>query len=401
MRFHDLIASSSRWFVQFKNSRSALLKGVGRIGLGIACLHFAVVRPLSERTDRLGTEVAAVSQRMDGLASARIGVENANDLLAALAAQESSLQQARQSLAELRTLRAAIDEEARLTATAQSKLNQLLELQSRLNDATGEIEAAHRSVDSLAAMIGRAEALGTQSAARSADMQRALDTVQRFGDLKDQLLTHADTLGPAVEQWEQARKLHASLVSSEADSRLASERSQKLIELSQAIGTVSEESLQSAAVTADGLLAIQETLALEDAARTAQAERTLTQLLAIQSELSGRTDDVVVAIENLDLLNEFQQELSRELAGLEPMREQLTRLTLLKETIARVAAMVSPLAELSSLRRLDDKEVRAMAREILEQRTARAEKEQDSPASRSAGLFDGTVERPVPEPRVE
>jgi hypothetical protein len=404
MRTQDLLSRRPRWLARLIVKRKSLWMGAAKLGLGLACLQYAVVRPLASRTERLGTEVRAVSQRMDGLVASRAGVENANDLLTALAAQESSLRQARQALTEIRMLRAGIEDEARQTSLAQDRLAKLLELQSQLAASGRQIESAQGAVESLAALTGRAEALGTNSAARLADLQRAIDMLDRLGALKDGLLADAETIDAAAQQMDAARQVYSSLAASGDAVREARERSDELIQLAETVGVVGKESLESAARNVDGLIAVHDTLADAETLRLQEAERTLRQLLAIEAELGGKTGDVAAAVENLDLLSDFHKELTRQLATLEGLRRELSEIALLKDTVDRVSAAVGPLAELSSLRRMNDAEVRSMARQILEQRTAQTG---DEPASvpvkgmpRSV-VGEGTVERIVPEPRAE
>lgn len=404
MRTQDLLSRRPRWLARLIVRRKSLLMGAAKLGLGLACLQFAVVRPLASRTERLGDDVREVTMRMDGLAASRAGVENANDLLTALAAQESSLRQARQALTEIRMLRVGIEEEARKSSLAQDRLEKLLDLQAKLAASGRQIESAQAAVESLAALTGRAEALGTNSASRLADLQRALDTLQRLGALKDGLLADAETIDAAAKQMDQMRQIYSSLAASDETAQQARERSDELIGLAETIGSVTGESLETAARNADGLIAVHDTLADAEAMRLQQAERTLRQLLAIESELSGKTGDVAAAVENLDLLSDFQKELTRQLATLDGLRLELSEIALLKDTVDRVSAMVGPLAELSSLRRMSDAEVRSMARQILEQRTAQTEPAPASvptKASLQPAVSDGTVERIVPEPRAK
>jgi hypothetical protein len=128
----------------------------------------------------------------------------------------------------------------------------------------------------------------------------------------------------------------------------------------------------SASDNASDLLALHDLLADAKSLRLSDAEANLRAMLTTQSELLRATPQIGAAAENLELLTSFQSELTKQLGSLTQVRKELMEIALLRETVAAVASAVGPLAELSDLRRLDPDQVRAMAREILDRRTAQA-----------------------------
>ncbi|MFO0203870.1 MAG: hypothetical protein ACK528_12160, partial [Alphaproteobacteria bacterium] len=73
-----------------------------------------------------------------------------------------------------------------------------------------------------------------------------------------------------------------------------------------------------------------------------------------------------------------------------------TELLLMETYVARAVKMVQPLAELGSLRRNSEPEIRAAAREILNRREERMAME-SSKFAESAGEYNPPV-KPVPNP---
>ena len=94
-------------------------------------------------------------------------------------------------------------------------------------------------------------------------------------------------------------------------------------------------------------------------------------MLRLQAELGQQTDRVASAIHNLELLDDFQSEVSTHVQSLAGLRRTLVELAMMETTVGRVAQVMAPLTELSNLRRLSQSEVREAARVILNGRTTR------------------------------
>ena len=101
------------------------------------------------------------------------------------------------------------------------------------------------------------------------------------------------------------------------------------------------------------------------------AGENLNTLIQLQESLTAQTDRVTAAIENLEVLDDLQSEVSGHVRSLTALRQSFVELAMMETTVGRIANIMSPLTELSSLRRLNPNEVRAAARMILDGRSTR------------------------------
>ena len=104
------------------------------------------------------------------------------------------------------------------------------------------------------------------------------------------------------------------------------------------------------------------------------AAANLESMVQLQNTLSAQTQQVASAVQNLELIDEFQSEVTNHFRSMDGLRRNLMDLALLEPSVNKVAQVLQPLTDISNLRRLDDNEVRAAARIILDRRNARLSK---------------------------
>ncbi|MFM8725648.1 MAG: hypothetical protein ACKON9_11050, partial [Planctomycetaceae bacterium] len=124
----------------------------------------------------------------------------------------------------------------------------------------------------------------------------------------------------------------------------------------------------------------------------------LNLLLSIQDALAAGTEQVAIAVQNLEILDEFQQEATRHINSLAVLRRTLMEIALMESSIVRVASVIQPLTEIVNLRRLGDDEVREAARVVLDRRNSRVgrlDNETDSISKPETVTPDGSVPVPV------
>ena len=83
----------------------------------------------------------------------------------------------------------------------------------------------------------------------------------------------------------------------------------------------------------------------------------------------AQTRGVAEAIQTLEVLSGFRDELGAQIQSLAGLRHDLVELSLMETSVAKVARMMKPLVEMGNLRRLSNDELRHVARSILEGRT--------------------------------
>ncbi len=97
-------------------------------------------------------------------------------------------------------------------------------------------------------------------------------------------------------------------------------------------------------------------------------------------------------------MDAFRVEMTSHVASLEAIRRTFVELAMMESTIGRVAQVIQPLAQISSLTHLNDDEVRAAARSILDRRATRMSRQTDSAEPERVAEQSGGVPLP-PEAR--
>ena len=232
------------------------------------------------------------------------------------------------------------------------------------------------------------------------DTTRSANVAEELLALQNRILS-ADELALSAENVERLLALQNQLV---ADDRLqldqADLNAEELLALQCLILSAGDLNLSSE--NAERLLALQNQLVVDERLQLDQADTNLEDLIVVQQLIAAQTQQIADSIDGLELLTDFQGEMNGQLAGLEDLRRQLTELILLETTVARAMEALEPLASMQNLRRLDEEEVRDVARQILErrrERMARGESKYDVPAP--VEIEQPEVHRLVPEPPVE
>ncbi|MFV0444858.1 MAG: hypothetical protein ACK5Q5_14900 [Planctomycetaceae bacterium] len=365
-----------------------------------SAVHFTVAKPLQAKITQMEQQLVVSHEQMSALSALRGTAHQGQDLLSALQAQHESLANAEQALADIRKLRMDLEREARMTNAASTQLSRLGELQRQLGNVGQQTTELTQVLDRLTRLNGRIEQLAAPTDESLAKVEQAERALSMVNTLQQRLTEQNASLPAALAAVESTIGLQQSLADINADSAAAGEQAQQLIDLARGLNTVDPQAIAEASDRASDLLAMQDLLADAEALRLKQAENNLRQLLGSHASLVRSTPEIAAAAENLELLTAFQSELNDQIQSLVAVRKDLNEVALLRDTIVRVAEAMQPLAELSNLRRLDADQVRAMAREILERRTAqvlptdvRTEK-----VGPSSPLLDIGDDIPVPAP---
>jgi hypothetical protein len=367
------------------------------LALQWAALSTTLSRPLGRDIARLQSEVASASARMDQLVASRGSACHVQDLLSALEAQRVSLDSAEQALADIRQLRMNLEQEARRTAAAASALGRMAHVQQQLVQAGQHTGEAAATVEQFAQLQSRVEGLAEPSQAGLSAAEQADAALKLLASLQSRLASQNAALPAALASVDQADRLHAALAAAGQQAVAAEENSERLLQIAAGLNTVEAGQVDVASQHAADLLALHDLLADGRGLRLDAAESNLRALLATQSELVRATPQIGAAAENLELLCAFQDELTRQLGALTQVRKDLLEVTMLRHTVAAVAEAVGPLAELAEMRQLDADHVRAMAREILDRRTAQAITSED-PAALPLPASSPADSLVVPEP---
>ena len=108
--------------------------------------------------------------------------------------------------------------------------------------------------------------------------------------------------------------------------------------------------------------------------------------------LSEQSVEVAAAIQNLEIMEDFQTEVASHVKSLETLRRTLVDIAMMESTVGRVAQMIAPLSEIGNLRRLSETEVRDAARIILDRRSTRISQTGETAPQVSGTEFGTTTE---------
>ncbi|MEZ6055248.1 MAG: hypothetical protein R3C01_00960 [Planctomycetaceae bacterium] len=361
-----------QWLTKFLTAqRKKLLMAVAGVGLGLGAMHFTFVRPMVNEIHSLKCEVSTLKSDVQSLTGTQAGVGKTNDLLHGLALQEQSFDAARGSFDRIRSFREQVEQEARRTSEAVASLREIQQLQSELTAVAPATAQANDSIADIAKLQARVTEVGQSAVAQQSEIDKADSVLTSLAELKGRVLEQQGQLDVAQEQLKAYQQLRQELIAAADDLELAITSAEGMRELT---GSIANEGQQVAKAreTVTGLLTLHDTLADAEGLRLPEARRNLIDLFNMRAELNENTAEVAAAAENLELLIEFQSELTTRLADIKGLRRDLVELSMLKETVDRVSEAVRPLAELTDFKRLNEDDMRAYARRILERRTAQS-----------------------------
>ncbi|REJ97027.1 MAG: hypothetical protein DWQ29_00345 [Planctomycetota bacterium] len=359
-------------FIRNVNWKS-LLAGAA---IGMIGVHLVSVRPTIDRIARLERQVADVEVGVHRVAAAGENVGAANSLLAALNAQAAEVEAARESLAAIDNLRLALQTEVDRAAEAEASLNRLTALNSQLIEADELRSEAAAAIDEVERLQAKVIALSNPTETAGRQIATTLATLDDVNALQSRLIETGENTTRSANVAEELVALQCMILSA-GDLDLSEQNAERLI-------------------------ALQNQLIVDERLQLDQADTNLEDLIVMQKMIANQTAQIADSIDSLELLTDFQGEMNGQLAGLEDLRRQLTELILLETTVTRAMEALEPLASMQNLRRLDQEEVRDVARLILEQRRerlARAGSKYDVPAPPAVEVPE--VHRLVPEPPVE
>jgi hypothetical protein len=389
-------------------SPTTLIRGVkwptflSGLTLGLVILHVCTTGPLTDQVRQLQQQLGAMRSDVSRLASASSNVQQAGSLLAAINEQQTHIAAARQTLQSIEQLHRDVRTEAARAVEAHQALDGLVAINSRLIGARQQLEPAGSALKELRDLQSEITMLGQSAAASREELQSTDAALAELNRLKGQVVAAAEQIDTAEAALADLRTIRDDVIDAGTGTADAQTAIDGLAMLQASIPTVDE--VATAADNAEQLIALQRTLAADERLSLEQAGVNLDQLLSLQTTIAEQSEQLADSIDTLDLMSEFQEEFRGQLSQVEQLRRQATELMLLESTLTRAFNALAPLAELGDLRRLDENEMKEVARMLLERRRSRvgmAESKIRSPAPvEEAVVEEDTLDRPVPTPPV-
>jgi hypothetical protein len=338
------------------------------LAMGLVIMQMLVGQQVSRRMDLLTVQMADTQAQMELLVGSSDDVAQANDLLSRLVAQKSQLRAATDTMVELQRLRAQVERDSHRIDKAVSALEKIQKLQSELASRGPQMEQAVRTVDSSITLQSKIAEMSRNLPMQAAGIDEAQDVLTQLAQLKQKALNEENNIAAAHEQMHSMTTLVKGLTVAGDKMLQARTAASELLALKDLL-TMNEEGLDRSQMSADKLIALQQQLSAVPAIRVDEARNNMLAMVEMQQKLSGQTRQIAENVENLELMADFHTVLNEQLTTMEGIRRQLTDLVLMESTIARAARVLSPLAEISTIRGLrDDNEVREAARRVLDRR---------------------------------
>lgn len=361
--------------------------GLTLIGIAIAFLAMDILlrRPLMNELASVKRNLANVEKGLHDLVGVKDVAWETNHLLSALQAQKRQLESARAALGDVREFRMSVESEAQQTGDAVAALDRIAELQKRVvsqREQSADVEQVLANIVKMhenlisqkpaqqeaVTSVNRLVELHQQvrDAAKESDV--AAVEVQKLGDLRTKVLENAAGV-------EEAQRGAAELIALKDSVRKADdvatvqEAANQLLALRDSLRS-SDDSTEQSQAHANELLTLRDGLAanVED---TQIAHRHWASVRKLEADVKVAGADIANAIETLELLTDLGTELRGQTQLLAGLRQTLTEVAMLETTIGRAMRVLEPLAQLKNLTRLNEAEVRAAARAILEQRNSK------------------------------
>lgn len=306
---------------------------------GLLAMHLMVVRPMNAKVGTLRTQLVVVENELDELVGESNQAWQTNNLLSALRSHHRQLSQASASLATIRQFRQDVETEAKNTKAASATLDRLASLQGQLIGQDENADIADRALKEMIA-------------------------------LRNGLIEERQTLPDAIAALNEIADVLRLAASESAEAELAESGLKQLTALRTQL-TAEADHLPAAQESATKLIALREQLSgNSDDFKT--AEQNLTGLLRIQSNLGDQTIAVADAVQTLEILTDFNDEIRRHVNSLQGIRLSLMEIALMETVVGRVARTLDPLIQIGNLRRLGDAEIREAARVILKGRASKS-----------------------------
>lgn len=385
----------------------------GMLTAGLACgflgMYFTVTQPMASRMQLLETDIALMQTEMHQLVGTRDDLWKTNDLLTGLRQQQRQLAEAQQALASIRHMRNDLVALMDQHELAMSSLTQVAGLQASLIGNHADLVQSREAVTRIETLQQDLVALGTAAEEQQGSIAMANQTLDRVEALASKAMQQEESLAMASSVIDTVDRLTGSLMAREEPLAMSAAVVRQVESLQDQLQLQAEQ-LPRAAATLEQMTALENQLASRDPALTKQAQENLAALTHLGRELSTGTARIASAVQTIELLEDFQTEVTSQAEALTNMRRDLMEITFLESTVKQTLQVLKPLIQLTDMRRMSDAEVREAARVIIDRRIAdsRLRKEieantrmaeRDIPTPRVSPREDGTIEeRQVPPP---
>ncbi|MCA9077119.1 MAG: hypothetical protein KDA93_18985 [Planctomycetaceae bacterium] len=407
-------------------------------------LHLMTTQPLHRRIDGLTAEVARLHAGIENIAGSADNTSQANDLLSNLTVQGERVREARVAIDEMRRFEREVRSQGHAAGHTLNLVRNIGRLQDEIIQQGSQITQLEDSLDDLSAFQMQVHGLTSAAAREFVGVDHATQLVKELGALKQDVEIQAKDLELASENLRQLGALKTRVAIEAVDLEIAEAQFARLVDLKESVAQVSSDQINTAEMRlneltslkqmiieggedlamalglsdsllslknslltrggrvdvarkhADGLLSLEDALADDAHLSIGHAQENLDALVAIEKRLVSQDEQIIAAVESLELMSDLQNEFVASVGGLDTIRRGLMELAMLESTVVRTVASLEPLMDLTNLRRLSADDLQVVARGMLEQRASRvaACDPEVAPSSNSNDRFDTLVPYP-------
>ncbi len=378
---HDQLVAAQQTVVRLKNLQQEIETEARKVGTSMAALQ--QLAHLQNTLTSKRTDFENASNALDTIVALEARVR---DLGETVPAQTATLDTAKTAVVNFGQFAIRTIEQGQTIEPATSALTQLAQVRDQAIATGQKTDAALQSISGLASVTQAATLAGEKT-------DVAVASIQGLGELKTAVIAQQAQTVEARTQLAEMAAVQQSVIDQDATTSSAATAVTALTNLKAQIAD-GVPGIELAQTNANQMVVLNQTLI--EQTQIDAAQQNLDGLVRIEKSLAGQSRQIADSVESLQLLTGLQGEFNDQMAQLEGIQRGFTELLLMESSVARAVKMVQPLAELGNLRRNNEPEIRAAAREIVNRRELRM-------AEESSKYDDTTREynppvKPVPNP---
>ncbi len=378
---HDQFVAAQQTVLRLKNLQQEIETEAGQVGSSMETLQQLAQLQHTLNSTRTDFESASTSLETVVALAGRV-----RDLGETVPAQTATLDTAKTAVVHFGQFANQTIEQGKTIQPATAALGQLAQVRDQAISTGQKTDTALQAISGLATVTQAAVSAGEKT-------DVAVASIQGLGDLQSAVIAQLDQTTQARAQLAEMATVQQSLIDQDATTASAGHAVTALTNLKAQIAD-GVPGIEMAQTNANQLVVLNQTLNTQTQVDAAQ--KNLTGLIQIEQSLAGQSQQIVDSVESLQLLIGLQGEFNDQMAKLEEIQRGFTELLLMESAIGRAVKMVQPLAELGNLRRNNEPEIRAAAREIINRRELRMV-EENSKYKGSTGEYN-PPDRPMPTP---
>lgn len=337
----------------------------GGMALGMLLFHAFFVAPTFSRLESLQTQVTKLNDTIGTLTDCTGDAQHAASLLAALKNQREFTAEAAESLASIRSLEARVLQESHGAQLARQTLDNVRNMSQAIVQSK---QLFAQAKDAFAQLFSLQQRLvDQQSLTNDAWTAMTVWAVQR--DRAMELHAQSGVIDDALED---LAVTHDQIAGLYGDSLAIKDTLNQFVEIA--------------------------SLAELEGRNVADARQSLTELIWLKDQIHDQAANLAEAVETFEVLTDVRDQIDQLADNFLALRTRINEITGLEVPLRKALDILSPLMELTNLRRLSAADLRNAARAVVQSRSQNlAPIAEESPQSSSVPQTVRRHELPLDE----